>query len=87
MVSLAHVLCVAAFVRLSIVAPSADEREVLVQASLHPTASEISRVSGAAEATIRVAYRDLHKFARQLVPAYFADDAAIARLPDPSGGS
>mmetsp|Transcript_21051 Transcript_21051/g.63346 ORF Transcript_21051/g.63346 Transcript_21051/m.63346 type:complete len:338 (-) Transcript_21051:1859-2872(-) len=58
----------------------------LPRASLHPTPSEISRVSGAAEATIRVAYRDLHKFARQLVPAYFADDAAIAGLPDPSGG-
>ena len=53
-----------------------------LQASKHPSAFEIAKVVSIAESTVQIAYANLKTEARTLVPAWFASQEDITRLPD-----
>ena len=53
-----------------------------MQASKHPSAFEIAKVVNIAESTVQIAYANLRTEARALIPAWFASQEEIVRLPD-----
>jgi len=45
--------------------------------------SDISRVAGVAEVTIRNSYKDLYPHAAKLIPEWFLKDVDLKNLPAP----
>lgn len=53
----------------------------LPSAAVHPTSSDIARVLGMAESTIRLVYAELKPYAAEFVPRSAASAADLEKLP------